>query len=251
MFGLSVPEGTSACCSPLGKALWAVTSSQADDTAGQTDSSALTWKGCVTSWLRRTCQLPCLHRGCGKGASSPAQSPVEGLLPCAVLVLVEDDVRSLMDCVRASPGQQLWLSSPLGALGAEVAFGGWPREAKVRWGCVSRLCPEAQRRVNGVRTACDPAWVWVMLYSLLSGGFWARLASRSSQLAGFLCTKVLCAELCRLPAPALAPCDAARAAGLPRTGVWSKAAGPQLSAGGTSRARSAASSSTLQKWSLK
>lgn len=112
----SVPQGTLVCCYPLEKALWAVMSSQADDTAGQTDSSTLTWKGCVTSWLWRTCQLPCLHRGCGKGASSPARWLAEDLLPYAALVLGEDDIRSLMHCVQAPPGQRLWLSSPSGAL---------------------------------------------------------------------------------------------------------------------------------------
>lgn len=43
--------------------------------------------GYVPSRLGRTCQLPCLHRGCGRGASSPAWWLAEDLLPCRALVL--------------------------------------------------------------------------------------------------------------------------------------------------------------------
>jgi len=77
----SVTAEASACCCPLQKDPQAVTSGQADGTAGQTDSSTLPLEG--------TCPKPAgedmpaaLHRGCGRGASSP-----ENLLPYGALVL--------------------------------------------------------------------------------------------------------------------------------------------------------------------
>lgn len=92
-------------------------------------------------------QLPCLHRACRRGASSPSQWLAEDLLPYGALVLghfgagssrckarkmVQGALQQML-YVWATPRQQLWLSNPLGARRADVAFGGWPGEAKVGW----------------------------------------------------------------------------------------------------------------------
>lgn len=56
LFGLcgpllcSVTQGTSACCYPPEKDLWLVMSSQADTTAGQTDSSTYPWGMSRAGW---------------------------------------------------------------------------------------------------------------------------------------------------------------------------------------------------------